>query len=89
MNKISTSDNIAGNPSAAFSPVTFSMVRSRTVELAIMAGRSSIEISQRDYEQAKRELTGETDFDRQQEVLYPDECAVGPESPMRASVLHS
>lgn len=46
------------------------MVRSRTVELAIRAGRSSIEIRQRDYEQAKREVTGETDYDRQQEVLY-------------------
>lgn len=46
------------------------MVRSRTVELAIRAGRSPIEIRQRDYEQAKRELTGETDFDCQQAVLY-------------------
>ena len=46
------------------------MVQSRTVELAIKAGRSPIEIRQRDYEQAKRELTGETDFDRQQAVLY-------------------
>lgn len=48
------------------------MVRSRTVELAIIAGRSSLEISQRDYEQAKRELTGESDYERQQAVLYPN-----------------
>lgn len=54
-----------------FPLVTPHMVRSRTVELAISSGRSSIEIRQRDYEQAKRELTGETDFDRQQAVLYP------------------
>lgn len=47
------------------------MVRSRTVELALKAGRSSMEIRQRDYEQAKRELTGETDYDRQHAVLYP------------------
>jgi hypothetical protein len=46
------------------------MVRSRTVELAIRAGRTPIEIRQSDYEQAKRELTGESDFDRQQMVLY-------------------
>ena len=46
------------------------MVRSRTVELAMIAGRSSLEIRQHDYEQAKRELTGETDFDRQQAALY-------------------
>lgn len=51
--------------------VTPEMVRSRTVELAINAGRHSLEISQRDYEQAKRELTGETDFERQQAMLYP------------------
>jgi hypothetical protein len=50
--------------------VTPHMVRSRTVELAVGAGRHPIEISQRDYEQAKRELTGETDFKRQQAVLY-------------------
>ena len=51
--------------------VTPHMVRMRTVELALKAGRSSMEIRQRDYEQAKRELTGETDFDRQHAVLYP------------------
>jgi hypothetical protein len=51
--------------------VTHEMVRSRTVELAINAGRNSIEIRQADYEQAKRELTGETDFERQQAMLYP------------------
>jgi hypothetical protein len=51
--------------------VTPDMVRSRTVELALKAGRSSMEIRQRDYEQAKRELTGETDYDRQHAVLYP------------------
>ncbi len=45
------------------------MLRSRTVELAVGAGRSSLEIKQSDYEQAKRELTGETDFNRQQAVL--------------------
>lgn len=47
------------------------MVRSRTVEIAVRAGRSPIEIRQSDYEQAKRELTGETDLDRQHALLYP------------------
>jgi hypothetical protein len=51
------------------------MVRSMTVELAIRAGRSSFEIKQRDYERAMRELTGETDFDRQQAVLYSGQSA--------------
>lgn len=62
--------NSAGPP-GVFPPVTPQMVRSRTVELAIGAGRSSFEIRQRDYERAKRELTGETDSDRQLAVLYP------------------
>lgn len=57
--------------STKFPHVTPDMVRSRTAELALHAGRSSMEINQRDYEQAKRELTGETDFDRQHAVLYP------------------
>ena len=57
--------------SIAFPLVTPHMVRSRTVELAIRAGRSSMEIRQSDYERAKRELTGETDDARQQAVLYP------------------
>lgn len=70
-----TSVNPGIPTSAGFStttpPATREMVRSRTVELAIRAGRRSIEIRQSDYEQAKRELTGETDFDRQQAMLYP------------------
>jgi len=45
------------------------MVRRRTLELAAIAGRGPRYIKQVDYEQAKRELTGEWDFDRQQEIL--------------------
>lgn len=51
--------------------VTPHMVRARTVELAINAGRSPLEIRQRDYERAKIELTGETEPDRQLAILYP------------------
>jgi hypothetical protein len=47
------------------------MVRARTLELASIAGRDAHQIKQADYEQAKRELTGESDFDRQQALLYP------------------
>jgi len=47
-------------------PVTRQMVYARTIELATLAGRASHEIKQCDYEQAKRELTGESDFDKQQ-----------------------
>ena len=49
--------------------VTRQMVHDRTVELAMIDGRLSHQIKQADYERAKRELTGETDFDRQQQIL--------------------
>lgn len=49
--------------------VTREMVRSRTIELALFAGRNSHQIKQVDYEQAKRELTGVADFDLQQAIL--------------------
>ncbi len=45
------------------------MVQARTVELASLDGRSPHEINQRDYEQAKLELLGESDFDKQQALL--------------------
>jgi hypothetical protein len=48
---------------------TREMVRSRTIQLASIAGRGAHQIRQCDYEQAKRELTGESDFDRQQSML--------------------
>lgn len=50
-------------------PVTREMVYARTVELASLAGRNSHQIKQRDYERAKRELTGESNFDKQQALL--------------------
>ena len=56
--------------SALLAPrATREMVRSRTEELASLAGRRSHQINQRDYEQAKLELTGERDFDKQQAIL--------------------
>lgn len=57
----------SGNP-LLFRPAR-EMVRSRTCELASIAGRGAHQILQADYEQAKREVTGESDFDRQQAVL--------------------
>ena len=49
--------------------VTREMVHARTLELAAIAGRKPHQIKQVDYERAKRELTGESDFDRQQAML--------------------
>ena len=49
--------------------VTREMAHARARELALIAGRSSSEVSQADYEQAKRELTGESELDRQDAIL--------------------
>jgi hypothetical protein len=45
--------------------VTRAMVHARTRELTLLAGRPAEQVIQADYEQAKRELTGESDLDRQ------------------------
>ncbi len=50
-------------------PVTRNMVQKRTRELALIAGRVPPQVSQADYDQARRELTGESDLDRQDAIL--------------------
>ena len=45
--------------SAGIGTVTRKMVRDRAVELAVINGRSAKEVSKSDWEQAKRELTGD------------------------------
>jgi hypothetical protein len=49
--------------------VTREMVQARTRELVLTSGREPLQVKQADYEQAKRELTGESDRDRQEAVL--------------------
>ena len=49
--------------------VTNKMVRERAVELAVIDGRSAQEVSKSDWEQAKRELTGESDQDPKEALL--------------------
>jgi hypothetical protein len=48
------------------------LVHRRASQLAALARRPRLAVSQSDYEQAKRELTGERDLDRQQFVLNAD-----------------
>jgi hypothetical protein len=64
INKGVIAENFAG-----IGPVTRDMVHERARELAKISGRAPHDVSQSDYEQAKRELTGESDMDRQEEVL--------------------
>jgi hypothetical protein len=49
--------------------VTRKMVRERAVELAVINGRSAQGVSKSDWEQAKRELTGEPDLDPKETAL--------------------
>jgi hypothetical protein len=57
--------------SAGIGTVTRKMVRERAVELAGINGHPTHEVSKSDWEQAKRELTGEPspDVDRQEQAL--------------------
>ena len=49
--------------SAGIGTVSRQMVRERAVELAVIAGRSAQDVAKADWEQAKRELTGEPETD--------------------------
>lgn len=49
--------------------VTREMIAIRTRELAVLAGRIPPYVEQTDYEQAKRELTGESDSARQDAAI--------------------
>ena len=61
--------------SAGLGTVNRKMVRERAVELAVINGRPAQEVSKSDWEQAKRELTGDSETD-------PNEAAIesAPES---------
>ena len=55
--------------SAGIGTVTRKMLQKRAIELAVINGRTANETSQSDWEQAKRELTGEPDMDPKEAVL--------------------
>ena len=55
--------------SAGLGTVTRKMVRERAVELAVINGRSARDVSKSDWEQAKRELTGEPEMDLKAALL--------------------
>ena len=55
--------------SAGLGTITRKMVRERAVELAVINGRTAQEVSKSDWEEAKRELTGEPDMDPNEAVL--------------------
>jgi len=49
--------------------VSQEMLRQRALELALINGRSEVNVSQSDWDQARRELTNESDIDPKQEFL--------------------
>ena len=55
--------------SAGIGTVTRKMVRERAIELAAINGHSAQEVSKSDWDQARRELTGEPDTDPKAAVL--------------------
>src|SRR5271154_1220035 len=55
--------------STGIGAVTRKMVRERAVELAVINGRPVQDVSKSDWEQAKRELTGEPDTDPKDAIL--------------------
>jgi hypothetical protein len=55
--------------SAGIGTVTPKMVQARAVELAAINGRSAAAVSKSDWEQAKRDLTGDSDANSNEAVL--------------------
>ena len=55
--------------STGIGTVTRATVRERAVELAVLNGRSAHDVSKSDWEQAKRELTGEPDMAPKEAVV--------------------
>jgi hypothetical protein len=55
--------------SAGLGTVTREMVRKRAVELAVLDGRPARDVSNSDWQQAKRELTGGSDADPKELTL--------------------
>jgi hypothetical protein len=55
--------------SSGLGTVTRRMVRERAIELAVINGRSASDVSKSDWEQAKRELTGDPDADPKEAAL--------------------
>jgi hypothetical protein len=69
MNNNPLSKGVLTENDVGIGPATRGMVQARSRELALIAGRVPPHVTQADYEQAKRELTGEPDMDRQEAML--------------------
>jgi hypothetical protein len=84
MNKENPSQSKAGTIPAIFPQITSHMVWARTVEMAVSAGRNAFAVRRADFQQAKCELTGETDLARQEKCFMP--VGTFPDWPARKSL---
>lgn len=69
MKKNPVSKGILSENFTGIGPVTRAMVRARAIELALINGRTAHEMSQTDWEQARRELAGGSDLDAKEVIL--------------------
>jgi hypothetical protein len=69
MGKNPLSKGVLTENSVGIGTVTRAMVNARARELSLIAGHPEGHVSQAEYEQAKRELTGESDIDLQDAIL--------------------
>lgn len=69
MNKNPLNKGVLTENFRGIGPVTRAMVQARAQELAVLAGHAPPHVTQAEYQQAKRELTGESDTDRQDAIL--------------------
>jgi hypothetical protein len=69
MKKNPLKQDVLTEHAAGLGTATRQMVKQRAVELALINGRSAHAVSKTDWEQAKRELTGQPESDPKQIVL--------------------
>jgi hypothetical protein len=69
MKKNPVSKGILAENFTGIGPVTRAMVHTRALELALINGRTAREMSQSDWEQARRELAGGSDLDAKEVIL--------------------
>jgi hypothetical protein len=62
-------DGVLTENSAGIGTATRKMVRERAIELAVINGRTARDVSKSDWEQAKRELTGDSNSDLNETTL--------------------
>lgn len=69
MNKDPMNEGGMGGRAVGIHPMIRKMVHERTRELALAAGRHPLQVTHSDYQRARLDITGESEFERQDAVL--------------------